>query len=780
MLASVENVIRRRFDLRGQVQGVGFRPFVYRLACAHGLSGFVANDGHGAVIEVEGGSAALSVFEADLTQKLPPLARITSIARCCTAPLGSAGFHISRSRPDANQRPEVTPDAALCEDCRRELSDPADRRHRYAFINCTNCGPRYSIIRTVPYDRPATTMAEFTMCEPCAREYADPGHRRFHAQPNACPVCGPRMELCRPDRSTIEGDPIRETARMLAAGRIVAIKGIGGYHLACRADVDSVVAELRRRKIRDGKPLAVMVPDIEAAQRICVLTAADVAAMTSSAAPIVLAAKRAEHSLAASVAPACKDFGVMLPYAPVHHLLFAEGLGPLVMTSANLSGQPLTYEDQEAFDILGSAADAFLTHNREIFRPIDDSLVHTFRGDVVPIRRARGYAPRPLRLDQIGEGIPRLGRADTVLAVGGDLKSTVCLFSAGEAIVGEHLGDLSQVETYRSFVRAIKRLEELFGLRPRLVAHDLHPQYLSSQYARSLGIPVVGVQHHHAHIASVMAEWGELGPVIGLACDGTGYGTDGAIWGCEILRCERGVFDRVGQLEYFRLVGGDAATMETWRPAAALLRQALGPDWAGQTGAAFDGVAPAALDVFERQAASGVNAPLTSSLGRVFDAVSFLTGLCDRNRHEAEAAIALEAAAGELSADPYTYAVTERDGHLVMSVSPALLEINEAIRGGESVERIAVRFHETIARMLADSAALAGDLTRARTVALSGGCFCNRRLLARVVNLLEARGLRALYNRQVPCGDGGLSLGQAAVAAWYQTTGPAGNGTREI
>ncbi|UCG15770.1 MAG: carbamoyltransferase HypF [Phycisphaerales bacterium] len=766
MSESADNVIRRRFDVRGQVQGVGFRPFVYRLAGMHGLSGFVANDAHGAVIEVEGRSAALGAFEADLLEKLPPLAQIVDMARRDAAPVGETTFHIRSSRTDAERRPEVTPDAALCDECRAELFDPADRRYRYAFITCTNCGPRYSIIRAVPYDRPTTTMAPFALCEPCAREYADPADRRFHAQPNACPVCGPQLTLCRPDRSLIEGDAIREAAGLLAERQIVAIKGMGGFHLSCRADADAVVAELRARKIRDGKPLAVMVSDVETAQRICVLTGADVAALRSRAAPIVLAVKRPGHGLADSVAPGCRDFGVMLPYCPAHHLLFAQGLGPVVMTSGNLSGQPLTYEDDDAFESLAVVADAFLTYDRDIFRPIDDSVVFSFRGEVVPIRRARGYAPRPIRLGEGGGGAFPPGSGPRILAVGGESKSCVCLYAGGEAILSEHLGDLVQVEAYRNFVRAVDRLEGLFNFAPQLVAHDSHPQALSARYARSLGIPAIAVQHHHAHIASVMAEWNESGPVIGLACDGAGYGEDGAVWGCEVLRCERGELDRVGHLEYFPLVGGDAAAVETWRPAAALVERGLGADWLDRAGVAFRGVSAEALGVFARQVTGGVKAPSTSSLGRVFDAVSFLTGLCQCNRHEAEAAMALEAAAGDLPAEPYAYGVAERDGRIVMSVVPGVLDILGALRAGEPAERVAARFHETIAAMLVDAAEAACEAARVQTVALSGGCFCNRRLLSRVVELLEERHLRVLHHRRVPTGDGGLSLGQAMVAAW--------------
>jgi hydrogenase maturation protein HypF len=587
------------------------------------------------------------------------------------------------------------------------------------------------------------------------------------------------LQLCRPDRTPIDGDPIAAAARLLADGRIVAVKGIGGFHLACRADREHVVAGLRNRKLRDGKPLAIMAPDLVAAHRLCKLSAADVETLASPAAPIVLAPKATGHGLAPSIAPGCGNFGIMLPYAPIHHLLFAQGLGPLVMTSANLAGQPLTYEDHDAFEQLADVADAFLTHNRRIFRPIDDSVVFTFRDEVIPLRRARGYAPQPLRVEamETAAAAPSKTRCASaevarlrILAVGGELKSTVCLYSSGEAIISEHLGDLTRPETYRHFLGAVERLKELFAFEPQLVAHDLHPQYLSTQYGRGLDIPAIGVQHHHAHIASVMAERSEAGPLIGLSCDGAGYGTDGGVWGCEVLHCQAGEFERLGHLKYFPLVGGNAAALETWRPAAALLRQALGRQWrkrllelgkrSGST------VGSRELEVFEQQALAGVNAPPTSSLGRVFDAVSFLLGLCARNRHEAEAAMALEAAAAERSAEPYSYDVSEQGGSVSISLSPAVVQIVAAVDAGRATGEISARFHETIARALADAATAASKIARTETIALSGGCFANRRLLTRLIGLLELQGVRVLYNRRVPSGDGGLSLGQAFVAAW--------------
>lgn len=760
MSSPTELVTRRRLELRGQVQGVGFRPFVYRLATRIGLSGFVANTTAGAVVEVEGLEDDIERFARALVAELPPQASIAEMRQCGLPPRGDQAFTIAASGAAAARRAQVTPDLATCPDCLRELFDPGDRRWRYPFINCTNCGPRYSIIRDLPYDRPATTMSRFAMCAPCQREYDDPADRRFHAQPNACPRCGPRLRLERADGTPIVGDPVVAAARLLRAGRIVAVKGIGGYHLACRADRDDVVRRLRQRKLRDGKPLAVMVPDVATAERLCRLNAAQLGILRSVAAPILLARKRAGHGLAPSVAEGSGDFGLMLPYAPVHHLLFAEGLGPLVMTSANISGEPLTFEDEDARQTLADVADALLMHDRPIYRPIDDSVVFEFRGRAVPIRRARGYVPQPLRID------PALlsdRRGDVnVLAVGAELKSTICLWNGREALLSEHLGELTHPAAYRHFVWAIERFGQLFDFRPQLVVHDLHPAYVSTEYARALGLPTVAVQHHHAHVLSVMVEWGEPGPVIGLACDGVGYGSDGAAWGCELLLCRPDGFERLGHLAYFPLVGGDRAAIETWRPAAALLRQALPDAWPqflARLAEQFQDPQVPRPEAFERQLAAGVNCPPTSSLGRVFDAVAFILGLCPRNRHEAEGAMAVESLAQSQSAEAYSYRV-ELAGRLLIDLRPAVAEMTRDRLAGGAPGLIASRFHETVAQALAEAARRACRQSGLDTVALSGGCFANRVLLARLVELLEGSGLRVLYHRLVPPGDGGLALGQ--------------------
>ncbi len=774
-----EIIIRRHFDIRGQVQGVGFRPFVYRLAGRWGLNGYVANNDYGVAIEVEGPSDHVSAFGEAITAELPPLARITDLRFHDVTLLGEADFRIIESRRDTGRRPEVTPDAATCADCLRELFDPVDRRFQYPFINCTNCGPRYSIIRSVPYDRSATTMSQFVMCGSCQREYDDPANRRFHAQPNACPTCGPHLQfvIAGADSSASssnrvsDDECIERAARFLRDGKIVAVKGIGGYHLACRADSEEAVQRLRQRKIRDGKPLAVMVPDIQSAEKIGVVGPTERIALTSPAAPIVLIPQKSGHRLAPSIAPSCRDFGVMLPNAPIHHLLFKLGLGPIVMTSANLSGQPLTYEDDEAVRELSDVVDAFLMHNRPIFRPIDDSVVFAFRDDVIPIRRARGYAPLPIRTTVAFPG----DTEPSVLALGAELKSSVCLLNHGEAIVSEHLGDSTHPQAYRHFVRAVNRMSELYEFRPTVVAHDLHPQYLSTQYAGGAKLPTVAVQHHHAHIASVMAEWDEAGPVVGIACDGTGYGTDGAVWGCEILQCERGEFRRLGHLDYFPLIGGDLAAMETWRPAAALLYAAFPDRWKEilleRAAAGNFRMDRSVLESVEQQIRGGINSPPTSSLGRVFDAVSFLLGLCERNRHEAEAAMTLEAIALNDALPPYHYETVQTADMFVLSILPMIREIVADMEQGAPVGRLASRFHETVADMLAEAAVGVARAAGIETVVVSGGCFANRVLLKRIVDLLENRNFRVLYHRLVPSGDGGISLGQAYVAVWKEKSG---------
>lgn len=764
---------RLQLRFRGEVQGVGFRPYVYRVAGLHGIGGFVANDRNGAVVEAEGTPEQLADFERDLLAQLPPLARVTELKRATLPPRDEAHFVIAHSDLGPQRPGEVTPDAATCADCRRELFDRRNRRYRYPFTNCTNCGPRYTIIRDMPYDRLRTTMAAFKLCPACRAEYKDPTNRRFHAQPNACPVCGPQVRLVdaagAPLPLPADVDAVQATAARLQRGEIVAVKGLGGYHLACRADLSETVQRLRQRKLRDGKPLALMVADVAAAERLCEVTPADVVALTSPAAPIVLMPMRADADVAPEVAPGCRDLGVMLPYTPLHLLLFAAGLGPLVLTSANIAGQPLTYRDEDALRELADVADAFLMHNRPIARPIDDSVVFTFRGDVIPVRRARGYAPRGLAIAASARPVWH-GRGPSILATGGDLKATVCLWRDGTAVVSEHLGDLAHPAAWRHYQDAAARLQRLLQFSPDLVACDRHPRYFSRSYAQSLRTPHVDVQHHHAHIAALLAEWGTPGPVLGIACDGTGFGDDGTIWGGELLVCERAACERVGHLANFPLVGGDSAALETWRPAAALCYQAFGADWLEQVPAANDTcnwpTAPTS-GVFMQQLARELNVVATSSLGRVFDAVSFLLGLCPRNRHEAEAAMTLEAAAAPhtATAEPLEYQWREQGGRwqldLVPTIRALLAERDAAVPAGV----LAARFHITIVAAFAVAARVLCTRRHLDTVALGGGCFANRVLLDRLTTELEGMGLRVLYPRHMPPGDGAVALGQAFVVA---------------
>ena len=774
--ALTATAVRRRLEVRGRVQGVGFRPFVFRLASDLGLVGFVGNDMHGAFVEVEGDAAAVARFTDRLQSELPELAQITSFSARDVPAVGERAFRIEPSSAAGRQEAEIAPDAATCEDCLRELFDPGDRRYRYPFINCTNCGPRYSIIRGVPYDRPNTTMSKFTMCPACRAEYDDPADRRFHAQPNACGECGPRAWLAGADGTEIAGDAIRLAAGRLGDGRIVAVKGLGGFHLACRADDDQAVARLRRRKAREAKPLAVMVASIEAARRLVDLDLASAAALTGPTRPIVLAPKRPGAPISGRVAPGSDCFGVMLPYTPLHALLFAEGLAALVMTSGNPSEEPLCRDNDEAIARLGSIVDALLLHDRDIERRVDDSVVKT-TGDpegtvgpasagrpafqVLPMRRARGFVPAPIAVPDRG--------VEPVLATGAELKSTVCLLAGGSAVVSEHLGELSNPAASRNFVAAIECFERLLRLEPRVVACDMHPDYAATRYALELPLPATAVQHHHAHVVSCMADNGIAGEVVGISCDGTGYGPDGAIWGCEVMVCDEADFERAGHLRYFPLVGGDAAARETWRPAAGLLHQAFGPDWRDEADFALRRVDPQAMELTARlMAAAGPPTTRTSSLGRLFDAAAFLLGVRDRNHYEAEAPMALEAVAARCApCDPLEYSITGGDDGRPMQLdaAPTVRALVQGARSGRPAPELARAFHETVAAMLAECAARTARRTGLRRTVLSGGCFANRILLERLSQRLRAGGHEVFVHRQVPTGDGGVSLGQAVAAA---------------
>ena len=629
---------RLRVRVEGTVQGVGFRPFVYRLATELRLGGWVLNDSRGVLIEAEGERGSLDALLERLRTEAPPLAVVERIVDEALAPTGEMDFRITESADGGEAEAAVSPDVATCEDCLGELFDPDDRRHRYPFTNCTNCGPRFTIVRGVPYDRPLTTMASFEMCELCRAEYEDPLDRRFHAQPNACPVCGPSLRLVdRAGRSLAEGNEasLEAAALALAEGRILAVKGLGGYHLACRADDEAVVGELRARKHREDKPFALMAPSAEAALELVELDDAAGALLTSRERPIVLAPRRPDAPVARSVAPTSRELGVMLPYSPLHHLLLADSGAVLVMTSANVSDEPIAYRDEEALERLARIADLFLIHDRPIETRTDDSVVRVVSDRPLFLRRSRGYVPRDLPLET-----PR-----PILACGAELKNTFCLAKGERAWVGHHIGDLKNYETLRSFTEGIEHFEALFAVEPELVAHDLHPEYLSTKYALEReGVETVGVQHHHAHLAATLAEHGERGPAVGAIFDGTGYGTDGTVWGGELLLGDCRDFERAGHLHPVPMPGGERAIKQPWRMACSWLLETLGRE-PPLPPLLAERVSEAEWSKVAELAGSGLASPLTSSAGRLFDAVAALCGIRSEVNYEGQAAVELEAAA---------------------------------------------------------------------------------------------------------------------------------------
>jgi len=731
--------------VRGIVQGVGFRPFVYGLAQQLGLSGFVGNDEAGVFAEVEGDPAAVDAFVAGVRERPPSLAVIESITVTAVLPTGCRGFTIAPSHAAAGGRTLVSAGTATCAECLTELRDPTDRRYRHPFVNCTNCGPRFTIVRDVPYDRDTTTMAGFAMCDECAAEYHDPGDRRFHAQPICCPACGPTVRL---DSSAEE--PILGAARRLAAGETLAVKGVGGYHLAVRADDETAVARLRAAKHREDKPFAVMVADLEA---VHVLANADAAAeevLTSRRRPVVLLPRRPEVDVAPSVAPGNRELGLMLPYTPLHHLLLTELGVPLVLTSGNVSDEPIAHRDDDAAERLAPLVDGFLTHDRPIRTRVDDSVVRMARGRPVPVRRARGYAPEPVSLDFT---VPR-----PVLACGAEQKTTIALASGRRAFLSTHIGDLENLATLRAFTDAVEHLGRLFDVVPEVVAHDLHPEYLSTKYALDRDdLEPVGVQHHHAHVASCLAEhgWGpDDGAVLGVAYDGTGFGPDGTIWGGELLLASLRSFRRVGHLEPVGLPGGAAAVRAPWRMAAAWLGSSV-PDLAlrRRHDAQWDAVV---------SLARAETTMATSSAGRLFDAVAALVGIRDTTTYEGQAAVELEQ-----RVDPderASYAVSAGHGG-VLPAGELVAAVVDDVRAGVDAGRIAARFHHGLADATVRAAAASAGEHGVTTAALSGGVFVNALLLERVRAGLEHAGLRVLVHERVPCTDGGISLGQAAVAA---------------
>jgi len=745
--------------VRGAVQGVGFRPFVYRLAADLDLSGWVLNDVRGVELEVEGPRPSLETFLARLTSEAPPLARVREVDSSWAAATGGTGFEIRYSHVGGRKTVLVLPDVATCGDCRAEVLDPAQRRYRYPFTNCTACGPRFTIVRELPYDRPATTMAGFPLCVACRAEYDDPRDRRFHAQPIACPACGPRLALRDPSGGTLarEDDALRRAAEALGDGRIVAVKGLGGFHLMCDALDDAVVRRLRQRKRRLEKPLALMARDLGAARELCDVPEDAARLLASAEAPIVLLARREGARVAPSVAPGRPDLGVMLAATPLHHLLLADVGGPLVATSGNLHEEPICIDEGEAVERLGGLADLLLVHDRPIERHADDSVARAIRGEARLLRRARGYAPLPVF-------VPR--ELPTILAVGGHLKSTVALALGRQVFLSQHLGDLETPQARAAFERALADLLRLYGATPVAVAHDLHPGYVSTAWALASGLPAIGVQHHHAHLAACLAENGVEGRALGVTWDGTGYGTDGTIWGGEHLLGSASGFTRVAHLRPFRLPGGDAAVREPRRSALALLWERLGEEALSREDLApVRSFTAAERGVLGRMLERGLNAPVTTSAGRLFDGVAALLGLHPVASHEGQAAMALETLAAEGGeAGSYPLPLVEPAGGagaLVLDWGPLLDALLADLVRGAQPAVIAARFHAALADGIVAVAKRVGE----PRVALTGGCFQNRLLTERAADGLEAAGFEVLLHRLVPAGDGGISLGQAMVAA---------------
>jgi hydrogenase maturation protein HypF len=754
-------VTRVRARVDGTVQGVGFRPYVFRLAEELGLGGFVGNDERGVVLEVEGEAAAVERFLERLPREAPPLATIERVGAEPIDPLGGGGeFRIVASAREGPPDALVSPDSAVCEDCLAELFDPADRRYRYPFVNCTACGPRFTIVRGVPYDRPLTTMAGFTMCAACRAEYEDPRDRRFHAQPNACPDCGPAVALVDAGGALVAADdPVRAAAAALRAGRIVAVKGIGGFHLACRADDEAAVAALRARKHREDRPFALMASDVAAARALVALGPVEEALLAGRERPIVIAPRLPDAVFAPAVAPRCAELGVMLPYAPLQHVLLADCGGPLVMTSGNVADEPIVYRDADALARLASIADLFVVHDRPIHVRADDSVVRAVsRRAPVRLRRSRGFVPDSLALP--------LPADRPLLACGAELKSTFCVARGARAWVGHHIGDLRHEETLRAFEEGVAHFERLFAVAPEVVAHDLHPDYLSTAYALAReGVERVAVQHHHAHLAACLAEHGETGPAVGAIFDGSGLGTDGTVWGGELLVGGLDGFERAGHLHPVRLPGGDQAVRQPWRMACAWLVAAGERDDEAPPPippALADAVDDARWRAIASLARGGVAAPVTTSAGRLFDAVAALCGLRATVTYEGQAAVELEAACDPLERGSYPLPVGEG---FVLDARETIRAVARDAAAGVATGVIAARFH----RALADAVARACVEIAARhgtdVAVLSGGVLQNVRLLEGTSTRLEAAGLRVLVPERLPPNDGGISFGQAAVAA---------------
>ncbi len=804
-----------RITVRGVVQGVGFRPFVYRIAHEHGIRGWVVNSTAGVIIECDGTEGDVREFERAITAEAPTLARVDAMER---TPIESQGFDQFEIRPSEAGEGEVTlicPDVAVCPDCLREFLDPSDRRYQYPFINCTNCGPRFSIIEETPYDRPKTSMRTFIMCPECRREYENPLDRRFHAQPNACRVCGPALELVMPTpagsgtaelitgrsylrmpneiAAGVKEDPSAAARWLLKHGGIIGVRGLGGFHIAAAASLDVTVRALREKKNRPAKPFAIMCRSLDVARRLVYMDPIEEKVLRSPWSPIVLLKRRKDAEagmISGLVAPNNAYLGVVLPYAPLHHLLFDDELEMLIMTSANVSGEPIVADPGVALEQLAGTTRTHLTHDRDIVNRNDDSVVFVEVGRVLMSRRSRGYAPYPIDLETApappasmpaGSAVSHKG-TQVVLACGTELKNTFTLLDGNRAYVSQHIGDMENQPTLDFYEEMLERFLRWFRVEPGIVAHDLHPDYLATRFAKRYAadaggrVRLMGVQHHHAHIVSVMAENGVTDTVIGIALDGTGYGTDGAIWGCEFLVADRSDFERAGHLKYTPLPGGDAAIRHPYRVALAHLHAAGEGDLSSVGRRLFPEIDRDELDLVVQQIEKNVNCIATSSAGRLFDAVSAILGVCHEISYEAQAAIELESlinreeggqdsgCPGETSEPHYPYELIEAERGFVIDAGPTVLAVLADVLAGTPREVIAHAFHNTVVRFAADACGVIARAANIDTVALSGGVFQNRYLLKRLVSSLETRGFRVLLNREVPANDGGVSLGQAVVA----------------
>ena len=745
------SIIRKNIKVFGIVQGVGFRPFIYNLATASNLTGTVSNTSQGVIIEVEGPSDLVNDFTNNISKMAPPLSIITDIQSSDIAVTRVVGFNILKSENSENISTLISADVAVCDDCLRELFDPKDKRYQYPFINCTNCGPRYTIIDNIPYDRPYTSMKDFKMCADCQAEYDDPTNRRFHAQPNACPKCGPKVQLFDSEQNLLDiEDPIVTTLEKLKDGIIVAIKGLGGFHLAVDAANNDAVQKLRKLKGRDEKPFALMVRDLQTAQRYCSISNEEGKILQSHTAPILLLKKSLNCDIAESVAPGSDYLGIMLPYTPLHHVLFEELDTPLVMTSANYSEEPICIDNDEAFERLGDIADYFLIHNRDIYLRSDDSVAIHLANKKRYLRRSRGIVPQPVFVKSTGL---------SVLAVGGELKNTVCLLNVDKAFISQHIGDLENIEAYNFFKMTIEHLQRIFDVKPMLIVHDMHPQYFSTQWASEQSdIQTIAVQHHHAHLAACMAENQLTEPVIGIIMDGTGYGTDRTIWGGEILIGDCNNFDRFAHFEQIPLPGGDAAIKSPWRTAVSYLHRTYENSIPNLPFMDEHDIQPI-IEMMEKN----INSPLTSSCGRLFDAVAAMSGGRKIIRYEAQAAIELMQAFESTNVRPFSFMIEQRINHREILLQPIIRSVVRSIQNNESFSKISSRFHTTLVQIYLEIAKDARNETGINDIVLSGGVFQNMVLFEHTILALEKANFKVYTHSQVPTNDGGISLGQAMI-----------------